>query len=252
MVIEGKRFMVISRIMEGKPKPRNPALFGPFPRVGPLRMAARLLLGMALIGSDELNRRFGTEQQVYRPAPAERDLLLARETDADRRRYAAIGVAAESTQAFQHGLSAAGGLAERAFRRLSRSLRPVTNSRLAGRVNRRMDRYAARGEAIVRRWVEAGRAEEQLSRQLAEQATVETIETTLDYLARSPEMDQLTKEQSFDLVDQMVDEVQEGAVGGRVFLVKWFSGIIRRRPDTKETQIKVVEIGTTKDKTPEE
>lgn len=214
-------------------------------------MAARLLLGAALTGSDELNRRFGTTQQVYRPSPAERDLLLARETHADHRRYAVLGALTETTQAAQQSVSAAGSLADRAFRAVVLAARPVTSSRLAQPVNRRMDRFVARGDMIVRRWVEAGRAEEQLSRELASQATLQTIETTLDYLARSPEMDQLTKEQSLDLVDQMVDDVQEGAVGGRVFLVKWFSGIIRRHPETKETQVKVVEIGTTQEPPPE-
>jgi hypothetical protein len=238
--------------MAEKPKPRNPALFGPFPRVGSLRMAARLLLGAALTGSDELNRRFGTAQQVYRPAPAERDLLLASETDADHRRYAVLGALAETTQAAQKGVSSAGSRVDRAYRAVARAARPVTSSRLAQPVNRRIDRYVARGDTIVRRWVEAGRAEEQLSRELASQATVQTIETTLDYLARSPEMDQLTKEQSLDLVDQMMDDVQEGAIGGRIFLVRWFSGIIRRRPDTKDTQVKVFEIGATQETPPEE
>ncbi|HLE16208.1 MAG TPA: hypothetical protein VI776_15780, partial [Anaerolineales bacterium] len=186
-------------------------------------MATRLLLGAVLIGSDEFNRRFGADQQVYHPAPAERDRLLASENEADRRRYAVLGALAETTQAAQQGFSTAGSLADRAYRALARAVRPVTDSRLARPVNRRIDRYAARGDAIVRRWIEAGRSEEQLSRELAGQASLQAIESTLDYLARSPEMDQLTKEQSFDLVEGMVDDVQEGASGTRVIFYKWFS-----------------------------
>jgi hypothetical protein len=215
-------------------------------------MAARLLLGTVLIGRDELNRRFEAGQQVYRPAPAERDRLLASESEADLRRYAMLGAIAESTKAAQQSVSKAGSLADRAYHRLSRRLRPVTDSRMGRTLNRRVDRYVARGDAIVRRWVETGRAEEQLSRELAEQATVQAIEGTLDYLARSPELDQLTKEQSLDLVDQMVEDVHQGAVGGRFFLVRWFSGIIRRRPGTNETQVSVVEVGTTQDHPKEE
>jgi hypothetical protein len=199
-------------------------------------LAARLLLGAALTGSDQLTRRLGSGQQVYRPAPAERDRLLAGETQADWRRYALLGALVETGWAAHQGVASAGRLTDRLYRRISRSLRPVTGSRLARPVNRRIDRLAARGDAVVRRWVEAGRAEEQLSRRLAEQASIETIEGVLDYLARSPEMDQLTKEQSFDLVGQMVDGVQAGVSGSRVLLVKWFSRVILRRPELIESQ----------------
>jgi hypothetical protein len=189
-------------------------------------MAARLLLGAVLTGDRELNRRFGQEQEVYRPAPVERDQLLASESDVDRRRYAAIGAIVETSQAIRDGLTTADRLAEKTYRSVSRRLRPVTNNRLGSLVNRRIDRYAMLGDAIVRRWVDTGRSEEQLSRALVERASIESVEGTLDYLARSPEMDELIKTQSFELVEEMVDDADDGGQGNRVFLLKWIRRVI--------------------------
>lgn len=227
--------VVISKIMvtppNGRPRPRSQ----PPRRIGPLRMVARLLLGTALTGSDELERRFGNGQQVYRPTPAERDRLLASETESDRRRYAVLGATSELTGAAQRGIASLGGLADRTYRAFSQALRPVSQSRLAQPVNQRIDRYAARGDSILRRWIEVGRAEEQLSRSLARDATTETIEGTLDYLARSPEMDELMGEQSFDLVGEMVEEVQERSRDTNILFKEWFYTAVLRRPPPRST-----------------
>jgi hypothetical protein len=147
--------MVTFETMTGKPDRRNPALFGPFPRVGPLRMAARLLLGTALTGSDELKRRFAKDQQVCCPTPAERDLLLARETDADLRRYAVLGVVAETATAAQQSLSTAGSLADAPSGGC-----PVPapgDQQPLGSASEPAPRPLSPGDAIVHRWVEAGR-----------------------------------------------------------------------------------------------
>jgi hypothetical protein len=193
-------------------------------------MAARVLLGAVLYGNDELDRRFGATQQVYRPSPVERDELLISEDDADRRRYAVIGAVVETTDTVRQSASTAFNLADRAFQNLSRFFRPVTGSRLAFPLNRRIDRFAARGDAIVRHWVDTGRAEELLSRKIAEQTAVQSIEGTLDYLAHSPELDQLTREQSIDLVDELVGEPQVGSSGTRVYFIRWIRGIFFRLP----------------------
>ena len=215
----------------GRPRPRPQ----PPRRIGPLRMVARLLLGTALTGSDELERRFGNGQQVYRPTPAERERLLASETESDRRRYAVLGAASEMTDAAQRGTASLRGLADRTYRTFSQALRPVTQSHLAQPVNQRIDRYAARGDSILRRWIEVGRAEEQLSRSLAREATTETVKDTLDYLARSPEMDELMGEQSLDLIGEMVEEVHERTSNTSILFRQWFYTTVLRRPPSRST-----------------
>jgi hypothetical protein len=199
------------------------------PRVGPLRMATRLLLGAVLIGTDELVRHFGAQQQLYRPTPEERHRLRASETESDRRRYAAIGLLVETAATAHHLAASFGILADRAYRLFSRPLQPLLGSRLVQPARRRFDRLVAHGEEVTRRWIETGRAEEQLSRTLAQEVGIETIEGTLDYLARSPEMDQLVQEQSLDLVEGIVDEAQEQVISTRAFIVEWLRANLLRR-----------------------
>lgn len=200
-------------------------------------MAARLLLGMALIGTDELVHRFGSHQQVYRPTPAERERLYTSETDKDRRRYAVIGLLVETADTVQQVVTSFGSLADGVYLAFSRTLQPLTGSRLARPVNRLFDRLVARGEEVTRRWIESGRAEEQLSRTLAQEAGIGTIEGTLDYLARSPEMDQLIQEEGLEMVEGVVDEVQERAISTRALIVKWLRANLLRKPRQTSTSV---------------
>ena len=119
---------------------------------------------------------------------------------------------------------------DRSYGRLTRAIEPVTDSWLLKPLRRRYQRYLDHGDKIVSTWVAAGRREEYLGRQLARETTTESIEEVLDYLADSPEMDELMAQQSFDLVDDiLLDNVREGASNTSIVLSNWFNTVILRR-----------------------
>jgi hypothetical protein len=170
------------------------------------------------------------------------------ESEADRTRYAAIGAAAKSSEAVRRQASSLGRVANRTFGRLSRSMQPVTDSRVLGPIRRRYQRYADYGDKVVSEWVAAGRREEYLSRQLAEGTTIEVIEETLDYLAESPEMDELIQTQTGDLVEDVFEDIQESASNTTLILSDWFTTTILRRPRRRSQQTTTTEPEPSTDK----
>ena len=77
-------------------------------------------------------------------------------------------------------------------------------------------------------WINTGRSEEYLSRALVQDTTTEIIEEVLDYLAVSPEMDQLVQQQTSDMAGDVVEEFQDRTT--RIFVFrKWFSRSPTRR-----------------------
>ena len=208
------------------------------PKIGTLRMVMRLALGGAVIGREELKRRFQEEQSnpIVSPATLNRETPI--ETEADRARYAAIGAIAKSSDGIRSRISTLGRVANRSYGRITRALNPVTNSRVMSPFRRQYQRYTDHGDKIVSEWVAAGRKEEYLSRQLAKEATTEAIEETLDYLAESPELDELMQQQSVDLVEDIFEDIGDGATNTTLILSDWFSSTILRRPRRrkKETQ----------------
>ncbi len=96
-----------------------------------------------------------------------------------------------------------------------------------GPARRQFDRFEVRGEQVVQTWINIGRSEEYLSRVLVQDTTTEIIEETLDYLATSPEMDQLVQHESLDIADDMVEMVQKGTT--RIFGFRdWFDRLRSR------------------------
>ena len=123
-----------------------------------------------------------------------------------------------------------GQRSDRSYGTLTRAFQPITDSRLLKPFRRRYQRYLDHGDKVVSSWVAAGRREEYLGRQLAQDTATDSIEETLDYLADSPELDELMAEQSFDLVDDLIiHNIRDGASNSSVILSNWFNTVILRR-----------------------
>ena len=172
-------------------------------QIGTIRMLMRLALGSAVIGREELKRRFQESQSETFVSAADLNQDTPIETEADRARYAAIGAMAKSSDALRSGIAALGRVSNRAFGRLTRTFDPLTNSRLLGPFRRQYQRYSDHGDRLVSDWVAAGRREEYLSRQLAQDITIEAIEETLDYLPESPKLDELVQQRIDDFFEDM-------------------------------------------------
>jgi hypothetical protein len=203
------------------------------PKIGTVRMMMRMALGGAVIGREELKGRFQEKQSETFVSAATLNRETPIESEADWVRYAAIGAIANSSDALRKRIAALGRVSNRTFGRLTRTFDPVTNSRLLSPFRRQYQRYTDHGDKIVSEWIAAGRREEYLSKQLVQDTTVEAIEETLDYLAESPELDELVQEQSGDFVEDMFDDVGESATNTTMILADWFTSTILRRPSQR-------------------
>jgi hypothetical protein len=208
------------------------------PRVGTLRMLMRMALGSTIIGREELKNRFQDKQSEPHIPGAELNRVTPIESEADRARYAVVGAIANSSEALRKSLSKLGQRSDRSYGRLSRAIQPATDSRLLKPFRRRYRRYLDHGDKVVSKWVAAGRREEYLGRQLAQETAIESIEETLDYLADSPELDELMAQESVDLVDDILfDDIRESASNTSLILTNWFNTVILRRKGELESDL---------------
>ena len=195
------------------------------PEAGTFRLALRLALGSIILGREELNRRFREKQAQLNQSLSPQLTIRSDETDHDRARYAIEGALVQTSETLGHGVQAVGNATNAVFKLASRLARPVTGSRVMAPVKRQFDRFEARGEKLMQTWIDTGRSEEYLSRALVQDTTTEIIEETLDYMAVSPEMDQLVEQQTSDMAGEVIEEFQDRTTKIFVFQ-KWF----RRSP----------------------
>lgn len=202
-------------------------------RVGTVRMVMRMLLGGVIIGREEMRNRFQEKQSGKNISAVELNDQTPIESEVDRARYAAFGAVVKTSEAVQRRISNLEQISNRTFGIFTRAIRPVSNSRLMNPLRRRYDRYVAQGEKVVADWVAAGRTEEYHSRRLVQDTTTESIEEVLDYLAESPEMDELMQDQSVDFVEDMFEDVGGGISNTRLIFSNWINSMIRGRPRQK-------------------
>lgn len=200
------------------------------PRVGTLRMLMRMALGGAVMGQEELLNRFQEKQSQTQVPAAEINRVTPLESEADRVRYAIIGAVANSNESLLRSVSKLNQRSNRSYGKLTQALEPISGSRFLKPFRRRYERLIDHGDKLVSNWIAVGRREEYLSRQLTQEIATESIEETLDYLADSPELDELMAAQSMDLVDDIfVDEIRESYSNTSLILTEWFSKVILRR-----------------------
>ena len=206
------------------------------PRVGSLRMLMRMALGGAIIGREELKNRYQDKQSDTHIPAVELNRVTPIESETDRARYAAVGAITNSSEALRKSVSKLGQTSDRSYGRLRQTMQPVTNSRLLKPFLRQYQRYLDHGDKVVSKWVAAGRREEYLGRQLAQETAVESIEETLDYLADSPELDEFIEQEAVDLVDDiLLDDIRESASNTSLILTNWFITTILRRKHQAKT-----------------
>lgn len=227
----------MTKVQTGSIEAASRSKQGDKPRIGTLRMLMRLALGSAIIGREELKKRFEEEQSNSHVSAAELNEVTPIESEADRARYAVVGAVANSSEVLKTGISRISQRSDRTYGRLSRVIQPMTDSWLVKPFRRRYQRYLDHGDKIVSSWIATGRREEYLGRMLAQETAIESIEETLDYLADSPELDELMTVQSVDLVDDILfDDIRESASNTSVIFTNWFNSTILRKKSQIETE----------------
>ncbi len=112
------------------------------------------------------------------------------------------------------------------------SVKPLTENRFTGfftaPFERAFESFMERGQETVNGWVERGRREEPMSRELA----LNTVETIIDefitLLSENPELAELVQQQSVGLVGEVVDEVRSRTVSADVLAETLVRRLFRR------------------------
>jgi len=193
-----------------------------------LQSILRLAVGGALEGSDEAVRRLKAQEARLRASGASAPTVEHDETDADRARYAAIGLLFEGEHALRAGLSVWERSAALAVNAAARAARPVTSSRLARPWQRRYDQWADRGAGIVDRWVRTGRIEEPRSRAMMLGVAGQAIDDTIDEVAELEGVQRIVQQQSVGMATMMVGEARERTATGDNLLEQITHRLLRR------------------------
>ncbi|MEZ4515605.1 MAG: hypothetical protein R3C44_01795 [Chloroflexota bacterium] len=195
---------------------------------------ARLLVGGAVEGTAQLSKRLQKIEGELMRAQAEEPKVGEINSTSDVMRYAAVGFA----------LSAGDGLRRRFMKLLDatdffweatgNTVKPFTENRITGfftaPFERAFDSIVGRGQETVNEWVERGRREEPISRQLALETTSTIIEEFINLLSENPELAELVQSQSVGLVGEVVDEVRSRTVSADVVAETLVRRLLRRPP----------------------
>ncbi len=88
-------------------------------------------------------------------------------------------------------------------------------------IYRGFDRMVRRGESELGRWGEIGKIEEERSREVLKNATITTVDSSIDYLSTNPDIQELVQYQSTSLVTDLIEEVRERAVSVNTIIEGW-------------------------------
>jgi hypothetical protein len=212
----------------------------------------RLLVGGAVIGVDELQRRSRQWHTEISQAAAHKMVIAPfAELEQNRQRHTLIGLLFETPEALSRRLAKMGHTSSAAAGLVGKVSSPVVNSRLVRPFKRRVDNLVRRGEANIERWADRGRAEEQVSRALAEQAITEIFDEVMaeviTQLAQKPEVRELLQQQSVSLAGEVIGEVRQRTASADALLERLARTILRRSPHEAVVELPVTAASTSDD-----
>ncbi|HEY53479.1 MAG TPA: hypothetical protein G4N94_08490 [Caldilineae bacterium] len=178
------------------------------PGIATYRSLARLLIGAALEGGDELLRRIRAWEEEHPQAEAG-TLATEEETAAEQLRYALIGFLFEAPETAARGVMRTAKMAESVGRAGEQVFGPLVRSRLFGPVRRRGQRMQARVELTVERWMDIGRSEEPTGRAMVQELTPQLIDDVVAAFADNEAIQELIRTQAGDYLAYLQDEPEE-------------------------------------------
>lgn len=200
------------------------------------RALSRFLVGLLLLGGDELAQSLRDAQQDGEAGSGETptDSLAEDETSRGLARYLSLGLLARGERRFSKGLRtayyASVGTASWTFQKLDR----WTDNQLMRPLRRPI-------EARIQRWgeeavliIEEGKREEKESRALAAESVSAITEDLFDYLAESPELDRFVKElvgqQGMSFASIVMDNVRSLTASADYLVEGVLRRLLRRTP----------------------
>ncbi|MFO7683177.1 MAG: hypothetical protein R6X34_24345 [Chloroflexota bacterium] len=211
--------------------PETAVSFEDDPDFDRLHAITRFLIGGAIEGTVEFTERLKIwESFIREELPLVSPTDLENLPERDLLRYALIGFVFEgedtSRRVLKKLLKAPGQVAKTAVR----TTKPITSSRFAAPVQRRIDGMAARGEEQILRWIQRGQAEEPLSRNIARLGVQEIVDEFINQLAQNEEVQTLVQEQGVGLAGEVVDQVRERTFTADTLVERIARAVTRRDP----------------------
>jgi len=178
------------------------------PGMAAYQSLARLLVGATILGGDELLRRVRAwedqQSQDDTKTPATED-----ETATDQLRYALVGLLFEAPETAARGVIRTAEIADSVVQSGDRVLGPVLRSRLFGPARRRVEKMQERMKTAVDRWVEVGREEEGVGREMALDLTPELIDDVVAVFADNEAIQDLIRVQAGEYLNYLDDEPKD-------------------------------------------
>jgi hypothetical protein len=218
---------------------RSPAPIEPFDA---LRSTTRLLVGLALVGGDELLKRLQMLEHTIDTTPPDPDEMAARIRTSptgqhipDDIRHALIGLAFEMQDQVRVQTPRLLAAADQIISDVTRPAQSILNHiPIVGSLSRSLGlQYGVmqkRGEDRLQRWIAIGQREEARSRVVADRTFNQIVDDAINYLGDKPEVQQLIAGQTTGLAGEVLDEVRERTVSGDSFLEGIVRSLLRKAP----------------------
>ena len=207
-----------------------------------LRSTTRLLVGLALIGGDELLKRVQLLEHSIDAAPPDPQEMAGRIRTSptgqyipDDIRHALIGLAFEVQEQVRVQTPRLLAAADQILNDVTRPAQSILNHiPIVGPLSRSLglqyDAMQKRGEDRLKRWIAIGQREEARSRVLADQTYNRIVDDFINYLGDKPEVQELIAGQTTGLASEVLDEVRERTVSGDSFLEGIVRAVMRKAP----------------------
>ena len=218
---------------------RPPAPVEPFEA---LRSTTRLLVGLALVGGDELLKRVQMLERDFDALPPDPEELAGRIRTSptgqyipDDIRHALIGLAFEVQDQVRVQTPRLLAAADQIIGDVTRPAQGILNripivGSLSKSLGLQYDTLQKRGEDRLKRWIAIGQREEARSRVLADQTFNRIVDDFIDYLGDKPEVQELIAGQTTGLAGEVLNEVRERTVSGDSFLEGIVRAVMRKSP----------------------
>jgi hypothetical protein len=222
------------------PAPDQPV--APIEPFDALRSTTRLLVGLALIGGDELLRRIQMLEHAIDTTPPDPEEMAGRIRTSptgqyipDDIRHALIGLAFEVQEQVRVQTPRLLAAADQIMSDVTRPAQGILNHLpIIGPLSRSLglqyDAMQKRGEDRLKRWIAIGQREEARSRVLADQTYNRIVDDFITYLGDKPEVQELIAGQTTGLAGEVLDEVRERTVSGDSFLEGIVRAVLRKTP----------------------
>jgi hypothetical protein len=188
------------------------------------RSIVRLLVGLALVGSDGLIARLREWEAAHPQGQTEQ---ADAELGDDTARRALVGMAFETAEMARQVVWGAAGLSASVAGAMWSAFRPITNSFLFRPLWVPVRSIVTRSEARRARYDQVGRSEEQRSRKLAGEVTGLLIEDIVDYVGDNPGVKTLIDTQVERLLPELVADATIQALLVEQ-LGTWIAGLTTR------------------------